>query len=209
MWDLDLNKWETSKQGYRRTGGRCHPVLGPRVSPAHVGVWPRGVSEVGVLSRGKGSCQGLGAALPPAQPGWGSQGCRAVARGRDLPAGRPLIKRGLGWEPGGQPRPWAFLWGRSQPWRSEKGAGGHPSLEPMGASSRDCLDSGTASPCPPVSLCRRTDKDPGQHPCPWCPTSFLFSSRIRAPPAHMRSEVRAGLQGPVHHPPVPEHSQER
>lgn len=129
----------------------------------------------------------------------GLQGCGQGPR----PSGWPLIKRGLGWEPGGQPRPWAFLWGRSQPWRSEKGAGGHPSLEPMGVSSRDCLDSGTASPCPPVSLCRRTDKDPGQHPCPWCPTSFLFSSRIRAPPAHMRSEVRAGLQGPVHHPPVP------
>lgn len=78
-----------------RTQGRCHPgiplpALGPWVGLASAGVWPRGVSEVGVLSRGEGSCQGLGAALPPAQSGWGSQGCRAVARGRDLPAGRSL-----------------------------------------------------------------------------------------------------------------------
>lgn len=28
-------------------------------------------------------------------------------------ASRPLIKRGLGWEPGGQASPWAFLWGPS------------------------------------------------------------------------------------------------
>lgn len=26
------------------------------------------------------------------------------------PSGWPLIKKGLGWEPGGQPSPWAFFW---------------------------------------------------------------------------------------------------
>lgn len=68
---------------------RCHPgisreMLGLLVGRASVGVSALGMNE-GVLSRmgGKGACKGFRGcpALPPARPGWGSQGCKAVARG--------------------------------------------------------------------------------------------------------------------------------
>lgn len=55
-------------------------MLGPWVGLACVGVLALGY-WVGVLSRGKGACKGFEAALPPAQPAWGSQCFRAVARG--------------------------------------------------------------------------------------------------------------------------------
>lgn len=62
------------------------------------------------------------------------------------PSGWPLVKRGLGWEPGGQPRPGAFLRAPLQLWGSEKGARGYPSLEPKGVSSGDWLGSVAHAP---------------------------------------------------------------
>lgn len=67
---------------------RCHPgisreMLGLLVGQASVGVSALCMNEVGVLSRmgGRVHAKASGAALPPARPGWGSQGCKAVARG--------------------------------------------------------------------------------------------------------------------------------
>lgn len=59
-----------------------------------------------VLSREKGACKGFREALPPARLAGapGLQGCGQGLR----PSGWPLIKRGLGREPVGQPSPWAF-----------------------------------------------------------------------------------------------------
>lgn len=67
-----MSPWYTPFRCWGR--GLAWPVLGS---------WHWGVNEVGALSRvgAKVPAEASGAALPPARPGWGSQGCRAVARG--------------------------------------------------------------------------------------------------------------------------------
>lgn len=67
----------------------------------------------------------------------GLQGCGQGLR----PSGWPLIKRGLGQEPGGQPSPRAFLWGPSQLGGVMKGLGATLPESPHG------VQEGLSGPC--------------------------------------------------------------
>ena len=148
-------------------------------------------------------CPPLGLAGAP-----GLQGCGQGLR----PSGWPLMKRGLGREPGGQPSPWAFLWGPSQLGGVMKGLGATPPQCPRGCPGGTLpLLLLLPSPCPPQFPSSEGPEDRVltetlAHPCPSPSASFLFILGIRAAPAHMKSEVRAGLLGPVHQLSVPMHS---